>query len=194
MDIARGAVSSPLPPLDPFRPVAPAVPLIRLEQPAEAAFLRTPLPPPMPDTPQRPRRCRLWELAESLHCSIIGTCLSTGELRRALVKLGAQDAETAGEHELHVQGVTLAGLRNAGAKFLHKALDNSHATAIRHFSTSVVAPAKSRNSRPGSRAPGRISCTTTAASNTVRRCCRASPAGPIYCAFRSTASATMRWR
>jgi len=80
------------------------------------------------------RRTRLWELAETLHCSIIGTCLSTAELRRALVRIGVSGAETADEHDLHVSGVTLAGRRDAGAKLLHKALDRRHETSIRRYS------------------------------------------------------------
>jgi hypothetical protein len=45
----------------------------------------------------------------SVHCSIIGTCLSSAELRRLMIKLGVPGADTAGDHELHKQGVTLAG-------------------------------------------------------------------------------------
>src|SRR4029077_13775091 len=34
------------------------------------------------------RRTRIWELSNHLHCSIVGTCLSTGELRQILTKTG----------------------------------------------------------------------------------------------------------
>jgi hypothetical protein len=81
----------------------------------------------------RPRRGRLWDLAASLHCTIIGTCLTNVELRRVLAKLKAVDAETTDEHELHVRGVTMAAQRDGGAKFLQKALDNCHAATIRHY-------------------------------------------------------------
>src|SRR6185295_10047240 len=39
-----------------------------------------------------PRRRRVWEVSTSFHCSIIGTCLTTAELRQILIKidLGAQ--------------------------------------------------------------------------------------------------------
>ena len=43
-----------------------------------------------PGLRQRPapaQRRRIWELAGPLHCSIIGTCLSSDELRRLLRKL-----------------------------------------------------------------------------------------------------------
>jgi hypothetical protein len=81
----------------------------------------------------RPRRRKLWELADALHCSIIGTCLSKGDLRRVLVKFGSPGAETAEEHDLHVDAVSVAGKREAGGKLLHKTLDNRHAAAIRQY-------------------------------------------------------------
>ena len=35
----------------------------------------------------RRQRTKLWELNGSIHCSIIGTCLTTGELRRVMGKI-----------------------------------------------------------------------------------------------------------
>jgi uncharacterized protein DUF2325 len=78
------------------------------------------------------RRTRIWEFDPSLHCSIVGTCLSTGELRHILCKLKIPDAAT--DHELHSRGVVLAGRRDAGAKFLQKALDRRHQAAITRYS------------------------------------------------------------
>jgi hypothetical protein len=34
-----------------------------------------------------PKRRRLWELSGNFHCSIIGTCLTTAELRHILTKI-----------------------------------------------------------------------------------------------------------
>src|SRR5262245_35196645 len=70
------------------------------------------------------RRTRIWEFDSSLHCSIIGTCLTTVELRHLLGKLAA--AGTASDHDLHACGVMLAGRRGTGAKLLQKALDRRH--------------------------------------------------------------------
>lgn len=78
-------------------------------------------------------RSRIWELSPNLHCSIIGTCLATGELRQLLVKLNATDARTATDHELHSLAVTLASRRDAGAKIIQKALDRRHSAAINQF-------------------------------------------------------------
>jgi hypothetical protein len=81
----------------------------------------------------RPRRTRIWELSSSLHCSIVGTCLSTAELRHVLVQLKVSGMQTADEHDLHSFGVGLAGKRELGAKLLQKALDRRHERAIKAF-------------------------------------------------------------
>lgn len=86
-----------------------------------------------PSSPHAKKRTRIWELAPSLHCSIIGTCLSASELRQLLVRLKVTDAETASDHDLHGQGVRLAARRESGAKLLQKALDRRHRLAINQF-------------------------------------------------------------
>jgi hypothetical protein len=74
-----------------------------------------------------------------LHCSIIGTCLSTAELRQIFVKLGRKEATTASEHDLHASGVLLAHQRQQGAKLLHKALDRRHRIWINQFGKAKTA-------------------------------------------------------
>src|ERR1700731_4782209 len=59
--------------------------------------------------PSSRRRTPIWGMHHSVHCSIIGTCLSAGELRRLLIKLGVQGTACADDHDLHKQAVTLAG-------------------------------------------------------------------------------------
>ncbi|WP_147154452.1 DUF2325 domain-containing protein [Reyranella soli] len=80
----------------------------------------------------RARRTRIWELSNHLHCSIVGTCLSTAELRQVVAKTGPA-ADGSSEHDLHHRGVTLAGQRDGAAKLLHKALDRKHRAAIARF-------------------------------------------------------------
>jgi hypothetical protein len=80
-----------------------------------------------------PGRRKLWDFATHLHCSIIGTCLSTAELRHILIKLGRKEAATASEHDLHASGVLVAGQRQDGGKLLHKALDRRHRVSINQF-------------------------------------------------------------
>jgi Uncharacterized protein conserved in bacteria (DUF2325) len=78
------------------------------------------------------RRTKIWELSNHLHCSIVGTCLSTGELRQVLSKAGMA-ADGASDHDLHGQGVLLANLRDGRGKLLHKALDKRHRRVIGRF-------------------------------------------------------------
>ena len=94
-------------------------------------------------SPPGRRRSQIWELHQSLHCSIIGTCLSSGELRRLLVRLEVQGAQTADDHDLHVAGVLLAGRSKAGAKHLQKALDRRHQRSLSQFSKAKDAAALS---------------------------------------------------
>ena len=79
------------------------------------------------------RRSRLWELDSKLYCSIIGTCLSTGDLRQVMIKLELPDARSLSDHDLHKYGVTLAGQREGCGKFLQKALDKKHRSFISRF-------------------------------------------------------------
>jgi hypothetical protein len=83
--------------------------------------------------PVAKKRTAIWDMHHSVHCSIIGTCLSSAEIRRLLIKLGVPGAEGADDHDLHKQGVALAGRAQGGAKFIHKALDHRHGAAIREF-------------------------------------------------------------
>jgi hypothetical protein len=109
------------------------VSVIRVDEPVcEHKFALTPLSPRLVKRPpaeemedSSTRRTKIWEFSQNLHCSIIGTCLSTGELRQTLTRLGlAQSVWT--DHELHHQAVSLAAKHDQAAKLLHKALDRRH--------------------------------------------------------------------
>jgi hypothetical protein len=77
-------------------------------------------------------RKRIWDLAGHFHCSIIGTCLTTAELRKLLTKLGLA---TSGEsdHDLHGRAVSLASRQDMAAKLLNKAIDERHQPAIKRY-------------------------------------------------------------
>ncbi len=79
------------------------------------------------------RRPRLGELDAHLHCSIIGTCLSTHELRKLVPKFTSLDRQKASDLEIHHAAVELAIEGGAGGKALHKALDERYAGALRRF-------------------------------------------------------------
>ena len=85
-------------------------------------------------------RRRLWELSPPLHCSIIGTCLTTGELREILGRIARKEGLTVGassDHDLHGLGVRFAQRRDRPGKLLHKALDRRHGGAIRSFASAT---------------------------------------------------------
>jgi Uncharacterized protein conserved in bacteria (DUF2325) len=90
-------------------------------------------PPPLVMTDAKGRRSKIWDIAPTLHCSIIGTCLSAAELRQFFIKLGDAEARTASDHTLHSSGVRAAGQHDLVGKLLNKALDNRHEAAIRRF-------------------------------------------------------------
>jgi hypothetical protein len=83
--------------------------------------------------PVAKRRTAIYDMHHSVHCSIIGTCLSSAELRRLMIKLGVHGADSAGDHDLHKQGVALASRAHGGGKLIHKALDRRHEAAIKQF-------------------------------------------------------------
>src|SRR5262249_1501036 len=88
---------------------------------------------PAQATPAEPKRRRIWEISGTFHCSIIGTCLTTAELRQILVKIALAGAHKDSDHELHSQAVLLAGRRDHASKLLQKALDRRHRSAISQF-------------------------------------------------------------
>lgn len=95
--------------------------------------------PPRPERPCPEGRSKIWEFNSNLHCSIIGTCLSTAELRRILARLGlAEDSPS--DHDLHARAVALASEHNKAAKLLHKALDQQHRLAINRFAKAATEP------------------------------------------------------
>jgi hypothetical protein len=79
------------------------------------------------------RRTRLADLDSHLHCSIIGTCLSTHELRKLVPKFTDLDRQGATDLEIHHAAVELAIEGGAGSKALQKALDERYAGALRLF-------------------------------------------------------------
>jgi len=81
------------------------------------------------------RRARLTELDAHMHCSVIGTCLSTQTLRKLVPKFSTLDRQHASDLDLHHTAVELAVAGGAGGRALHKALDERYADVIRRFDT-----------------------------------------------------------
>lgn len=109
--------------------------VLQIRSPEQLGLMRlasAPSPQP-PLVESSGRRARIWEVSPSLHCSIIGTCLSAAELRQLLVKFDEAGARTASDHTLHKCGVLAAGRRDKLGKALQKLLDGKHETTIRQF-------------------------------------------------------------
>jgi Uncharacterized protein conserved in bacteria (DUF2325) len=83
--------------------------------------------------PSPSRRTKLWELHNYLHCSIIGTCLSTRELRNIVARFAIAGADELDEHGLHKTVVGACGRQSDFARYLHRALDKRHQAAIHQF-------------------------------------------------------------
>jgi len=79
------------------------------------------------------QRVRLTELDAYFHCSIIGTCLSTAELRRLIPRFSNLDGQSATDLEIHHHAVQLAGAGGAAAKALQKALDTRFEATLKRF-------------------------------------------------------------
>ena len=107
-------------------------PFIRLAN-GRSASRHTALPVAGTAKPPLRQRTKLWELNDSVHCSIIGTCLTTGELRRVMGKAMAADVSHISDHDLHARAVGLCSRHNTSSKLLHKALDARHEAVIKRF-------------------------------------------------------------
>lgn len=81
-------------------------------------------------------RPRLAEMDAHLHCSVIGTCLSTTELRKLMGRFIPVDGTS--DLDVHHEAVRLTSLNADVARTLHKALDRRHDAAVKRF-----APARS---------------------------------------------------
>ncbi len=111
-----------------------AYPTVFLTRGEPASPARRALPAAIASTPPpKSQRSKLWELNESVHCSIIGTCLTTAELRRVLGKVLREDVSRFSDHELHSEAVGLCNRHNQASKALNKALDQRHEIVIKRF-------------------------------------------------------------
>lgn len=81
-----------------------------------------------------PQRTRLADLDASLHCSIIGTCLTTAELRKLVPRHAPQlDRKKSTDLEIHHTAVELSIHGEAASKELHKAMDTRHALVVKRY-------------------------------------------------------------
>ena len=74
-------------------------------------------------------RRRLADLDGHLHCSIVGTCLGTGELRKLMAR--HLDVLDASDLDVHHDAVRMISDNGPVARSIHKALDHRHDGALR---------------------------------------------------------------
>jgi hypothetical protein len=62
------------------------------------------------------KRRRIWEIGGNFHCSIIGTCMTTAELRHVLVHTQVGRCHKEPDHELHCKAAAPCGRRRRTTK------------------------------------------------------------------------------
>lgn len=90
-----------------------------------------------PGEPAIRRRLRLADLDAHYHCSVIGTCLGTGALRKIMRRLSPSVSALDSDLDVHHDAVSVAIEGGAGAKAIGKALDEAHAATIRRFAAAA---------------------------------------------------------
>ncbi|QSI31150.1 DUF2325 domain-containing protein [Variovorax sp. RKNM96] len=89
--------------------------------------------PPEGDDETPNGRIRLLDLDTNFYCSVIGTCLTTAELRKLIARFA--DVQGASDLHIHHEAVRMATQNPIVTKALQKALDHRHAAAIQRLST-----------------------------------------------------------
>ena len=87
----------------------------------------------MQSAPSSGQRKKLWELSPQMLCSVLGTCLSTAELRKVVAKCKGHELKGLSELAVHEEAVRGAAHHDKSGKILHKALDRRHETTIKQF-------------------------------------------------------------
>ena len=88
------------------------------------------------------RARKLWDNDPGFNCSIVGTCLSLGELRRIARKLRLGHLDSASEMELHSYFVRAArgeGERKLAARLMQKTLERKFRTTVQRFARARTA-------------------------------------------------------
>jgi hypothetical protein len=87
------------------------------------------------EAPKSRRRQKLWELRGSLHCSILGTCLSHDDLLRLASKCNIKLPSDIRPYDLHAYFVEEAGKAAPLSRATHKLLDRRYHGILRKVAT-----------------------------------------------------------
>lgn len=88
---------------------------------------------PNTSKPRGSRRHKLWELAGRFHCSVIGSCLTLGELKRILKRCQITIEGDFYDYDLHWAFVSMTDTACTTTRQVQKCLDRKHAAEIRRF-------------------------------------------------------------
>lgn len=78
-------------------------------------------------------RARLWDLPAGLHCSVIGTCVPLGELRRLYQKAEGAPPEGMGDYDLHRLFVQAAAGGFRLSRLTQRYLEQTYRTSVQRF-------------------------------------------------------------
>ncbi|GGE89481.1 DUF2325 domain-containing protein [Stappia taiwanensis] len=88
---------------------------------------------------QTRRRIALWEQNDSVHCSLLGTCASVGDLRRIARKVGIDIARGTPDYDIHGHFVRLATMDTPFTRAFQKLLDQRFEGALRRVARTPCA-------------------------------------------------------
>lgn len=88
---------------------------------------------------QTRRRIALWEQSDSVHCSLLGTCASVGDLRRVARKVGIDIAGGTPDYDIHGHFVRLATMDTPFTRAFQKLLDQRFEGALRRVARTPCA-------------------------------------------------------
>ncbi|MEZ5843171.1 MAG: DUF2325 domain-containing protein [Hyphomicrobiaceae bacterium] len=95
--------------------------------------------PSSPSTAAKGRRLRIWEVRGNIQCSIVGTCLSHGDLVEISRKCGLTLDPDITDYSLHGYFSGSIATDNSVSRAVQKRLDRRHEGIIRRFSRAATA-------------------------------------------------------
>lgn len=81
--------------------------------------------------PAKLRRLKVWRMRGNVNCSVVGTCLSDGDLEAVLSRCGLQRDHSMRNYDLHGYFAKAIGGECAVARYVQKLLDNRHEGMVR---------------------------------------------------------------
>ena len=97
------------------------------------AIPETPQTSEAPETPAKPHRLKIWDVRDNVQCSVVGTCLSHGDLLAIVAKCGLTLAADMTDYSLHGFFTSTISTDNSVSRAVQKLLDRRHEGILRRF-------------------------------------------------------------